>query len=951
MKTNSKAELLERLAQGNVMYGWGAILAFDRDQVNRMLREQYMAAFNDLSFLLPFSNEVVVGEAEHITLSNIVLGPPQLSFERATFTNSKATVKLNILAGTYSSTIHLPGSPPYLARSQMLTEDMGLVLEMSAALDVRVGSLEERGRVMLDLSVGEHFSCNLGLVDETRLAIGAKLGEQIQAHPAYRQLYSFAMLDFSDYGPLSPVSFRVLTQPAPEGNNPQSTQYGKGAVVVFSQLRMNKKPGDTPGSAFPYLIPDDLTPQGASAYSATALIAAPLRHFVDDQQAPGILRQLRLPNAHQVSMVDRHDPLDHVIFGAVEPTAQSFFVEPMQSALLPQGRQPFIIDNQGQAVAAQWQVSPLDLPRSAGSMTNGTYQALPAEEFKRDQQLVLVSGRFASAAGEQVRTGLLIESLQGVNVLPRVTTWSAGMADIPLRAGSLTDDLDWALIQDDGLVHGELVPDPEQPNGRIFKPFKPDDYVPEVRLQHIRVINKAKNTSGTATVVIFAYPQTLAVTPFHVPVLSGNEPIDFRLPPDMHDLATWKVFGEGDIQGSVYVPPSQAKAPVSVVMADIEDRFSGYAIVQHNYQEPPIRWTALTAFEIIVRGEAYCLANGMQQIEIDIVVETEEVDHLGQKLAIPLTAAELSSMRLVHRNSGAEVPFIDPDEDGLADGTAIWATHVRPNRFISNGRPASSEGPVVRSEESRSVRTLWVQSSKAGQQEFYAQFKADDNAMWDSREKASFVTLEAITPPTPGIDNYMLERKRVENTNGDVPEPKPGMPADEFGYMLESIDYWSLEYKEGGQNFLFATLKFEGGAACVRWESEQAEEVYFSYMCCAFKESKVPGQPVKPAEIKPDAMLTAMAKELEYENIRLDLIPGEEPGFGQLFIVLHRVDNMPFWSDVLAEGDQTKMFREALDKPMMLILRDERGTRHRLRIGFPPASVQDARNQVVLSIQ
>ncbi|MCX2891036.1 hypothetical protein OO258_22645 [Pseudomonas sp. DCB_BI] len=948
MKTNSKAELLERLAQGNVMYGWGAILAFDRDQVNRMLREQYMAAFNDLNFLLPFSNEVVIGDAEHITLSNIVLGAPQLSFERATFTNSKATVKLNILAGTYSSTIHLPGRPPYLAHSQMLTEEMGLVLEMSAALDVRVGSLEERGRVILDLSVGEHFSCNLGLVDETRLAIGAKLGEQIQAHPAYRQLYSFAMLDFSDYGPLSPVSFRVLTQPAPEGNNPQSTQYGKGAVVVFSQLRMNKTRGDTPGSSFPYLIPDDLTPQGASAYSTTALIAAPLRHFVDDQQAPGILRQLKLPNAHQVSMVDRHDPLDHVIFGGVEPTAQSFFVEPMQSALLPEGRQPFIIDNQGQAVEAQWEVSALDLPRSAGSMTNGTYQALPAEEFKRDQQLILVSGRFPSAAGEQVRTGLLIESLQGVNVLPRVTTWSAGMADIPLRAGSLTDDLDWALIQDDGLVHGELVPDPEQPNWRIFKPFKPDDYVPEVRLQHIRVTNKAKNTSGTATVVIFAYPQTLTVTPFHVPVLRGNEPIEFRLPAEMHDLATWKVFGEGEVQGNVYIPPSPAKAPVSVVMADIDNRFSGYAIVQHNYQDPPIRWTELTAFEIQVRGQPICLANGMQQITLEIVVETTEVDYMGQKLAIPLTPTELSSMRLVHRNTGVEVPFIDKEDDGLAHGDASWATHVKSNRFKAYGAPASSDGPAVRSEDTRKARILWVQSGIAEEREFYARFQSDDDVWWNSLDKKSVVKLQAIAPTDPGKDDYKLTRKRVANIRGFIPDKEP---QDPFGYMLESIDYWHLQYTEAMQNIDFATLQFEGGAASVRWESEQGDEVFFSYMCCAFRESPVPGQPDKPAELKEDAMLTAMAAQLKYTGIEKALIEGEEPGFGQLFIVLHRVDNMPFWSDVHANGDQTKMFRAALDKPMMLILRDTRGNRHRLRIGFPPASIQDGRNQVVLSIQ
>jgi len=955
MKTNSKTELLERLAQGNVMFGWGAILAFDRDQVNRMLREQYLAAFNDLSFLLPFSNEVAIGEVERASLSDIVLGAPQVSFEHATFTNAKATVRLGILAGTYSTTIHQPGSPPYLARSETLREDMGLVLEMSVELGVRVGSVDDRGKLMLDLSVGDRFSCNLGLSDDARLAIGAKLGEQIKAHPAYKQLYSFAMLDFSDYGPLSPRSFQVRTQQAPEGSRPHSAQYGNGAIVVFSQLRINKEPGIMPGNpdTYPYLIPDDLTVQGTSAYSATALIAAPLRHFVDDQQAPGILRQLRLPNAHQVSMADRHDPLDHVIFGGIEPTALSFFVEPMQSALLPDGRQPFILDNQGQAVAARWEAVDLTLPLSTGSMVNGTYQALPAEKFRRDQQLVLVSGRFSSAAGEQIRTGLLVESRQAVNVLPRVTTWAAGMGDIKLRAGSVNGgDLTWELIQDDGHVHGELVPDPEQPTWRIFKPFEPDGYVPEVRLQRILVTDKATNTSDTATVVIFAYKQTLNVTPYHVPVFKGHEPIAFKLPADDHADATWKVFGEGEVDDNgVYYPPSQAKAPVSVVMADINDRFTGYAIVQHTYQQPPISWTELEKFEINVLGEPVCLANGMQQIRVEIVVETAEVEIGGVKYPIPLTPTELSSLRLVYRNGNAEVEFIDADQEGLQPEEAKWATHVRPNRFDPYGSATSSESPDVRSEGSRAVRHLWVQSGIVGTEEFYAKFQSDNDLSWDSREKQGFLKVTALQPPRPGPNDYTLTRERVFNGRGRILDPGNGAPKDEFSYMLDSIDYWTLAYQDRLQTIKFATLKLEGGAASVRWESEQVDEVFFSYLSCGFKELPVPGQSEKPAELKEEAMLTAMANALKYTGIKTGLIPGKEPGPGELLIMLHRLDSMPFWNDAQAGEDETKKFREVLDKPLMLVLYDQRGTRHRLRIGFPEPTVEDSRNSLVLSVQ
>lgn len=953
MKTNSKAELLNRLAQGNVMFGWGAILAFDRDQVNRMLREQYMAAFNNLSFLLPFSNEVTIGEVERATLSNIVLGAPQVSFERATFTNARVTVRLNILAGTYSTTIHQAGRPPYLARSELLREDMGLALELSAELGVRVGDVDDRGKLMLDLSLGEQFSCNLGVTDEARLTIGAKLGEQIKAHPAYKQLSSFVMLDFSDYGPLSPRSFQVRTQPAPEGSNPQAAQYGNGAIVVFSQLRINKEPGIMPGNpdAYPYLIPDDLTAQGTSAYSATALIAAPLRHFVDDQQAPGILRQLRLPNAHQVGMADRHDPLDHVIFGGIEPSALSFFVEPMQSALLPEGRQPFILNNQGHAVTARWEVTELDLPLSAGSMNNGTYQALPAEQFRRDQQLVLVSGRFSSAAGDQVRSGLVVESLHAVNVLPRVTTWEDGMGDIRLRAGSTNGgDLTWELVLDDGHVHGELLPDPEQPAWRIFKPSKPEGYVPEVRLQHIRVTDKATNASGMATVVIFAYGQTLNVTPYHVPVLTGNEPIAFRLSADDHDDATWKVFGEGGVEGGLYSPPSQAKTPVSVVMADIDDKFTGYAIVQHSYQQPPMRWTEIEKFEINVLGNPVCLANGMQQIPVEIVVETVEVNSGGNTYPLPLTPAELSTMKLVYRNSNAEVEFVDQDQEGLKPGEAKWATHVKRNRFNLYGNSTASALPEVRSEGTRAVMRLWIHSGIAATEEFYAKFMDVDGAWWDSRDKQGFVKLTAEQPVRPGDGDYKLTRERVFNGRGTISDPGNGAPRDEFGYMLDSIDYWTLSYQEKMETVKFATLKLEGGAASVRWESEQVDEVFFSYLACAFKPMRAPGLAEEPAKLMEEAMLTAMAKELKYTGIKKDLIQGKEPGAGDVLFVLHRLDNMPYWHDARAGSDETKKFRETLDEPLILVLYDERGTLHRLRIGFPEPSVDDSRNTLRLAV-
>ncbi|MEN5305394.1 hypothetical protein [Pseudomonas sp. TWI628] len=960
MKTNSKSELLKRLAEGNVMFDWGAIVAFDRGQINRMLREEYLSAFSNHSYLAPFSIAVGIGDDERATLSNIVLGAPQVSFENATFTNRSVTVRLNILAGTYASTIHVPGSPPFLRQSVPLREDMGMALEMTADLEVRAGNRGDRSMVTLDLSSGTRFSCNLGGASgDARVAIGEALGKRIKAHPTYRQLYTCATLGFNDYGVLTPRNFSLLTQPAPEGRNPRSTKYGDGALVLFCQLRINMRPGRLPGNPdqYPYLIPDDLTAQGTAAYNTTTLIAENLRRFVSRDETPDVLRQLRLPNAYQVDMAEREDPLDHVIFGSVEPSAQSYFVEPMQGAVLAGERQPYVLDNEGQTVDVKWTAINMNSEAHTGAMVGATYQAPLAETFRRDQQLVRVSASFDSAEGPQTRTGLLVESRRAVNILPRVATWGTLMGPVELQASSLSGaELIWELtpIDEEGSVYGELLPDPKQPGGRLFKPYEPgEEYLPEVRLQHIRVTDPSTGSTDIATVVIFAYRQVLNVMPFHVPVFNGAEPIAFRLRPDDHEEATWKVFGEGDVDDDGhYTPPSHPTAPVSVIMADIDDRYTGYAIVEHAYQNPPITWQKIQKWEIKVLGAPVCLANGMQQILVEVAVETDEFDFGGIKYKIPVSDDEMSTMKLVYRATNAEVQDVGKGEEGLPSGVNMWATNAVINRFDRyDGAKASDDPPAVRSEETRNSVRFYLQSGIAGVEEFYAMFTAEDGTPWKSKDKAAFLETTAVQPVRPGSGDYKLTRERVFNGKGYIFDPGTGAPKDEFTYMRDSIDYWTLSYEEKLETIKFATCEPEGAATSIRWESDQVKEKRFSYLGCIFKELPVPNKPEKPHKFYKEQMLTDLAAAVNYNGIKQEVIEGKEPGPGELIIMLHRLADMPYWYDGRANGDETRMHRITLDQPMMLVLYDMRGTRHRLRIGFPEPTVEDSRNQLILSVQ
>ena len=76
---------------------------------------------------------------------------------------------------------------------------------------------------------------------------------------------------------------------------------------------------------------------------------------------------------------------------------------------------------------------------------------------------------------------------------------------------------------------------------------------------------------------------------------------------------------------------------------------------------------------------------------------------------------------------------------------------------------------------------------------------------------------------------------------------------------------------------------------------------------------------------------------------------GMKPANGELIISLHRVPDMPFWHDGKAGGDEKKMFRKLLDRPLILVLLDQEGNRHRVQVKFPSASESDSRNALVVS--
>ncbi|MCM2464456.1 hypothetical protein HGO40_29020 [Pseudomonas sp. CG7] len=955
---HSKTELLRKLTGKGVTLGWGAIVAFDRAHINQILQKQYLSHMNDLSFLMPFSRRFFTHEEEfeEIQLERMVLGEPRLSFESASLVNSEVTLTMNIISGSYTTTDHSPIFPSMVRESFNILEDMGYQVRMTVSLAVAQGTVDERGRVILDLSKGLDIRCNLGSSDFAQRRIGDAVKGYLEQHPVYRKIFVLGIIDYNDYSPLAPRSFALRTQAAPGAADVRSANYGEGALVMFVQLTSNPEPGSLPANdrGLPYLIPNDLE-NGKPKYSATVLVEKRLIPFVDGAELE-LLKHLLFPNSYVFTDSEPpHKPHDLVVFGNISLASDGRVVEPARVAV--KGGVPTrfsVVSGTGRASAPDgWSASSLDSPWVVGDMQGDTYTPKASELMGFNQQVSVVTAHYQDSLGERSYSGLVVESYQSIAVSPRICTWGEGMDPVHLKASSLGNNrLEWRLVGD---PKGQLEVEDDSYNA-VFTPRWETGQ--PVWIQTIEVKDTSTAETTRAAVIIIVAPQSLKIVPYHVPSLTASSRIRFSVDNSARP-ANWEVFGEGTITSDgVFTPPISNETPVSVVLGETSESDWGYAIVQlvERQREAP-RWTELSVFSIEALDTTQCYINGLQQIPLRIKIETKAVDYEGYSIDIPLSDVELSTLKLVDLISGAEVPFIEAHREGIEVGELPWAVNVQRNRFKLYSPGAVKEVDPNRPMEPHNDRTryreFYVQSTSEGTREFYAKFQAADNRTWSSnmREWANgTIRLQGVVPPTPLREvgpngHYDFVRTRVFNGVGEE------KPDDPFSYLLDSIDYWKFAYRKSGiYPVRMATLKVAGNASTLQYESEQLDEVFASYTGYGFYPQPFGREDNPPTKLVFDAYFRVLCHDLNYDGPSSDFIEQHRPSPGELIVSLHRVADMPYWNDGMTEEPLMK-YRERLDTPVDFTLTDVEGNRHRMSVSFEIPSKADSRNQLLINFR
>ena len=961
--SNSLANLLARMRTGSVVLGWGAVAAFGRAQLNRLLEEQYLSWLSDSRFIPPMSGYLYVtpDQTESVQLDSLLLGKPVLSFASASLQRSRVTVTMNLIGGTYTAMSYPVLGVPTLLSSFSIAEDMGYRIEMQIDLSQIEGEVDKRGRVTLDLASDPNLKCNLGELPGVQRKIAEFIQGFLAALPDDRRMFELGLFDFSGYNPLSPTGFYIRTQKAPG-----SGDSGDGAVLVFIRLKARDENGQglpTEGSNFPYLIPDDTNGANQPLYSAALVVNQQWVELVDETQLD-VLKNLLFPgeNIFVETPGGRHRPADMLVLGNVKASDDHVVVEPAFVNMKGSKVQQFTArKSDGSVVRADWSVSNLISPLAVGTITSsGQYTSPAASRMGKERQPVLVTASYTQAGRQKTRSAMVLGVFESMSISPRVCTSGVGstVEKIALRVTTVTGgELIWPTLLP---TQGTLTRIDN--NNALYTP--PVTQAEPLQVVRLNVQDRSTNESIEATIVVVGSSHTLQVDPPYVSEISQSELVYLRVEDYPKEDCHWSVIGEGEVNDDgVFTPPAFAASRISVVKCDIQYRPGepirrrGYSIIQLSERaEPELRWIELQNFDVSVNGDDNrCYANGRQQVPVVVKIETKPVTIGGREYYIPVSDADLATLKLVHKVTGAEVPFIPLGEEGIEHNSPLqWAANKRRNRFRYYPATAQQAPAVALPKPDNNgtrYRELYIHMAVEGTQTFFARFQANGATYSSGGLDVGEVSVRAVLPSAPTEADYRLERERVaQDPNGHDEPNDPNNPnRDVFSYYLWSTDYWRLSYRRlGAYPVRFSTLQIEKNISTMQWESELIEETFFSYTCYAFYPANgANSDSPAPEGLSFDVYLRQLLKETG-KVLSGAFEGGSKPSAGELLISLHRAHDVKFWYDGMAGGDVHRLYRKILDPAIIFVLLDEDGNRHRLQVGFAPPSTADSRNRLVL---
>lgn len=728
----------------------------------------------------------------------------------------------------------------------------------------------------------------------------------------------------------------MLAQPAPWVA--EAGARGDGAIVLFMQLGSDVNQGrlPLPGADFPYWLPQD----GSSQFAVLGAdyIAA------NGSSASVVAQGLVLRNQRNVVWQQSKRSVG-VVLGRLAASATTRKVQPSLATVAAGGSVDFTLESM---TGGRWSATNTYRSSASGSISDkGHYTSTQSSAFAKQTQLVVVEG--GAVGSEPTGAALVVESLDAIQGYPRVVTWQPNQPAIQMRAaGGNGAALKWKTLGEDW---GTLSAGEGAEN--TFTPHPPEEFIPPIRLQQIEVTDGKSTTQATAVIVV--WPASRIVSPDYVRREQAVGEIAFSVrsslggPEAARNGYTWEVFGDGTIDPDtgVYTPPAVSTRACSVVMALKDDEHAGYAIIEHGVRaarsSPTSSWTGLNKFYLQAGSGGKAYANGLQQIEILVTLETSVPDGEPYDKVSP---EDLNTLKF-YAKGGSEVPFLEdyltgfePPADTLEAG--IWKASRRHNpRFSMMPGPGAARSAEPRNEEATVYKRYYLQTTSVLEQEFYAEFtRIADGTRWNSLEESDqngVVKLQGVERPKVALEAYTLVPTRVDqDPNGQI------IGGDTFSYMDWTLDYYRLNLVRSGVRipFVDVIIGADDITSAVRWESEQFDEGGVSYTGFAL------GGSAAFTKLSVSGLLKRLNANRE-RGLKEAFITDKGPAEGEFLVCLARESDFVY----LHEKDtlEEQVIPPQLDRPFKFLLIDKEGNRHYLQFGFEVS--ESRRNVLLLELQ
>jgi len=271
-KSVNRADYLKWMALESRTNKWSAFVAYDRDQCNRLLRQEYIEKFDSDSYMPPIDDTYATGLTTWYWLNDYQTDVARLSFENNPDENgnyvAEANMSMAIVGGTEIEMFTNAGGTAEVVKigSYDPLDHPELKANRVLLKDIR-GEVDQGGTVVLDLGdpATQRYTWELtgSRIEHVRRVGGAYFKRKFREADPERRTFKLGQLAHTEQEFLKPAKFKLRTVMEEGANVRNAANFGNGALELRIAMK-GELEGGTPGEDWYYPIPNDMPGINAS---------------------------------------------------------------------------------------------------------------------------------------------------------------------------------------------------------------------------------------------------------------------------------------------------------------------------------------------------------------------------------------------------------------------------------------------------------------------------------------------------------------------------------------------------------------------------------------------------------------------------------------------------------------------------------------------------------------